>query len=314
MEIQQVSLETWEQISNGTIAPSIQYKAEFVTIISESFNLRPVAWIVMKNGKAVLGFQTFSKDAKLIQPSIYIYTSIWTNGNFLICQQALLKLLELLKSKYNSMHFIFSPSFTDVRPFIRLGFKASVNYTILKNLDELEFHGKLKARETRARKEGIKFFWGDESQDVLEQYRRDFTRYGFSKKYAQGLELLIKRMIKAGYAKALTARLGEELIASGILIVDDLRKHSMNILISSEKKHYDTGVHTALYMEIFRQLKKDGYETNDLFGANTLGIGNFKSNFSEDLTAHYEVKYNFFRSSLSKQFNSMSRILKRFVT
>jgi len=313
MEIKEVDVNEWYRLSSLSGNNSICFQPEFILIIAQSFSIVPVCWIVYRNEQPVIGLLSYRKKGALVHPSVYTYTAIWTASSSFMVQQALMLLLAHLKSKFTRIHFWLPPEITDIRPFIRSGFRPAVNYTLLKSLEDLKFSTQLRAREKKAESYNVRFLWDDKQSDIMEQYNREFSSYGYGAKHGNQLSLFFSALLKGGFAKSLSGRIENKLVASGIVLVDEPRKHSMNMLISSEKKHYDTGVHSALYMHIFRNLREEGYLTNDLYGANTLGIGNFKSNFTNNLLPHYEVKYNArLRAILDFRHNFKKRLLRFF--
>ena len=112
------------------------------------------------------------------------------------------------------------------------------------------------------------------------------------------MELFCLKLLKKGFLKTLSARLNDDLLASSFTLVDQYQKKSFNLLVTSQKSHYFTGVHPGLYIKNFEFLYTSDIEEIDLFGATTKGIGNFKSNFNGELRPYYHVRYNYMRWGL----------------
>ena len=310
IQVIKVKSNEWCRESMQTAGESIFYEPEYIDIVEKAFNIEAVPYLVYKFEKPLLGMLAYRKGNSIVHPSIYTYTSIWTNGTMFDVQQAYVYLINQLQKEYKAIHIILPPEVKDVRPFIRNRFRISVNYTYLKDLTALGFDSKLKSRERKAISLGIKFKWNDSNADLIEQNRRDFIKYGYGNRHAAELVVFFSALLKRGYAKGVSARLDNKLLASGVILTDHHRKYSSNCLISSEKANYETGVNSGLYIHLYNGLKNDGFISNDLCGANALGGGNFKSNFSNNLVPYYEAKYSYWRNLLQLYAMKLRRILR----
>ncbi|KHJ39628.1 hypothetical protein PBAC_01390 [Pedobacter glucosidilyticus] len=304
MEVREVDSEFWFETALSLGKASVNGHPDFVNVISKVFKVNAVHFIVYKKGTPILGFISYKKGKSLIHPTNYIYTALWhTSSSALVVQEAFLDLICYIKTKYRFMEFSLPPEVVDIRPFIYTGFKADVKYTYINDLNNLKLSSDIKSMRNRGEHLGIEFKWNDQSEDILKQNIDSFFKVGYSNSYINNIHLLIRGLLSKGFLKGISARLDGNLLASGFILVDKYQKNAMNLFITSNKTHYQTGVHSSLYLKNFYFLKDEGVLYNDLFGATTKGIGNFKSNFNGELKPYYYVRYNFLRWEVVRLWN-----------
>lgn len=290
----------------------IYCEPKFVEIINESFNVKSLCIVAFDNEKPLLGLVLYSKGKSIVQPTTYIYTGIWkTSKSSILLENAFIAIIKKIQSDYRFISVLLPPKITDIRPFIYCGFKADVKYTYVNNLTNIVLSSDVKSMRNRATNLGIDFQFGSATQEVLEQNIASFFNLGYKKRYINTLEKLIVGLTSEGYFRPISARLNGELLASGYVLLDKVNRHAMNLFITSNKSHYKTGVHSSLYLHNLYWLRDTGFLTNDLLGATTKGIGNFKSNFNGELTPYYHVRYNYLRWKVVKVVNIVKNLLMK---
>lgn len=302
LTIEVKSVEEWFDIGSKLNKTTINCNPNFVKIVSKAFLVNPMSWIVYKKGIPIVGLLGYNKGKSIIHPTTYIYTAIWQNdkSEFLI-QEALLTLLNYLKGKFRNISFLLPPEFNDIRPFIFSGFKPYLFYTFIKSLNDLSANYNLRVIRKKCEGLGVKFVYNDLEDDLLKQHTKSFLNLGYSKKYVNKIHDFFLLLHNNGFVKAVSARLNDELLASAYILLDKEKKSALNLLVTSDKLHYQTGVHPALYLNMFDFLAKEGIEKYDLYGFGfKQGISDFKSKFRGDLKPHYLVKYNYTRSTAIK--------------
>jgi hypothetical protein len=285
---------------------------KFVSIISETFSLKPICIVAFNNDKPIIGLVAYAKRKSIIHPSVYIYTAIWqTSSSNIKNQEAFAIIINKLQNDYLSISLLLPPKITDIRPFTYSGFKADVKYTYVNDLNNIKLSSDVKSMRNRATSLGVTFKFDKNSSDIFEQNISSFSNFGYKQKNIKLIETFIKKLIDAEYIVAISAHLNDELLASGYVLLDKNNGNAMNLFITSKKSNYQTGVHSYLYLQNFYALRDAGFLTNDLIGANTKGIGNFKSNFNGELTPFYHVRYFFVRWKLVVLINNGKKLLRK---
>lgn len=306
MQIKSLSLENWCKISKENDYYSPTFHPKFIEIVKTSYKVKSLHYVIYHKEKPVLGTVIYLKNNNVIHPSQYFYTAIWENSNSkLIIQKACIVLIDYVISKFKNICFRFSPEITDIRPFVLKGFSPTVNYTYYKNLSEINLNPKLLSRDRKALKMGIKFNW-DFNINIIEQNIQGLKDLGYKADFIRPLKKMMMFLYENNFLIGVSAEIDGNMLGSALIMVDEENKIAMNLFITSERQNYDTGLHSALYINIFNRLKESGIIINDLYGANVLGIGNFKSNFDGELKPHYSLDYNYLK-------NKCKLILKKFL-
>lgn len=306
MDIKFLSVSKAFDLATDNNVDFINCEPKFVAIISETFNVKPICIVVFNVDKPLLGLILYVKNGSIIHPTTYIYTSIWkTSNSSILIENALISIIKKLQKKYKNISLLLPPSIVDIRPFIYCGFKSDVKYTYINDLLNIKLSSDVKSMRNKAEKLGINFKFNEDNEDILNQNVSSFIKLGYSKKYIIKLNTLICKLKEAGYLKPISATLNDELIASGYVLLDKQNLNAMNLFVTSNKSNYQTGVHSSLYLQNLYSLREQGFLTNDLFGATTKGIGNFKSNFNGELRPYYHVRYNYVRWGLVRLVNKI---------
>lgn len=307
MQIEKLSLENWAVAvqRNGFCSPTFQ--VEFIKIVKRSYQIESVQYIIYNHEKPVLSSVLYVKSKNIVHPSQYFYTAIWEScKSKLILQKAYLLLIEELTSNFRNIRLRLSPEITDIRPFSVNGFSTSVNYTYYKNLEEVNLDSKLLARKKKSEVLGLEFNW-DLNNNIVEQNIAALKPLGYKSAVIKPLQQMISLLYQYEFLIGVAAEIDGTMLGSALIMVDKENRVAMNLLITSKKENYNTGLHSALYINIFDKLRTDGYLINDLYGANILGIGNFKANFAGELKPHYTVNYNYLKNKCKVILSKFSR-------
>ncbi|KHJ39629.1 hypothetical protein PBAC_01400 [Pedobacter glucosidilyticus] len=293
-----LSLEEWHQISLANGVDESNHQPTFVQIVEISYNLKALPYVVYYKNEPVLGVIVYTNNKNIIHPSQYFYTAIWENTTSkYIIQNAYLSLIKDLKSAFKNIRFRFSPEVIDIRPFIVNKFKPTINYTYYNYLSSLDYNSKIITRERKSANLGILFNW-DYKPEIIHQNIKALKNIGYAEKELRPLKRMMELLYKEGFLIGVSATNNNVILGSALIMINKNKKTAMNVLITSEKQNYDTGLHSALYLNIFKKLKENDYLINDLYGANMLGIGNFKANFGGVLKPHYTVEYRYFEDKI----------------
>nr|WP_294895794.1 hypothetical protein [uncultured Pedobacter sp.] len=305
-----MSLENWNQISKQNGCSSVASCPKFIEIVRNSYRLRSLQYIIYDQDTPILGIVLYLKKNNVVHPSQYFYTTIWENSKSkLIIQNAYILLIEDLTSKFKNIRFRFSPEIIDIRPFLLKGFSSIVNYTYYKDLLKLEFGSKLLARERKALALGMKFNWNFNTK-IVDQNIQGLKELGYKDDFVKPLEKMLRLLYENDFIMGVSADIDGTMVGSALVMIDKENDKAMNILITSEKRNYDTGLHTALYINIFNKLKENNIVINDLYGANVLGIGNFKANFGAELMPHYTLDFSYVKNKCKRILKKTFRMLK----
>jgi hypothetical protein len=298
MKIENFNLENWSQICNENGINSTTFQPKFIEIVKESYNVKSLQLIIYDKENPILGFVVYYKNNNVIHPSQYFYTAVWENSNSkLIIQKAYILLIENLTSTFKNIRFRFSPEIIDLRPFILKGFLPVINYTYYLNLLNIDLNSKLLARERKAERIGLKFNWKF-NLGIIDQNIKGLKNLGYKDSHTKPLDKMIRMLYENNFLIGVSAEIDNIIIGSALIMIDKENNIALNLLITSEKKNYDIGLHSALYINIFNKLRDNGYILNDLYGANNLGTGNFKANFGGDLKPHYTLDYNYLKNRI----------------
>lgn len=294
MQVKEISGKDWNQLAAQADNASVFGQQDVVAVIADVFAVKPIYFIVVKKDRPIFGLLVYARGNKIIHPLTDIYTALWQYSlSPLGLQQAWLVLIKHLQRFFVRIDFILPISIQDIRPFIYQGFKADVKYTYINNFSH-SYANELQSLWRKANRMGVNFA-KDDAETYIKHVIKGFDFLPFGKSDKLRLEKFIYGMHNIGKLNAVGAFLDGKLIASALSLIDKKEKVAYNLFVSSHKANYHTGVHTALYLENFNQLKQQGVCAIDLCGATAEGVGNFKAGFNGELNAYYHVRYNKWR-------------------
>lgn len=313
------NLDEWIVITESLNQQSILNNPDFIEITCNTFNVTPLASIVFNGEIPILGSVLYKRENQIVQPNEYFYTSIWLNSKSnSIVQEGLQLWIAYLIKKFKKVEFNLPPGFKDIRPFYWNGFKADVYYTYINRLDEqISFKSTIRNKINKSKKNGLEVRVNSLANEEITLYHyKSFVNLGYSKVYSKKIADFANRLIKKGLGYSINAKFSDntEIVASSIVIVDNYSHSAINFLVTSNKALYQTGIHSAIYVENYYYLKSHGYLSVDLCGANTKGIGNFKGQFNGELTPFYRVKFNSLRWKVvltKRRFDSFIKTLRK---
>ncbi len=200
---------------------------------------------------------------------------------------------DYLNKKYNFIALQLEPSIKDVRPFLWLGWKSTINYTYkvdLSNLDNLweKIDKDAKYEINKAKKNNIKITTGENIEEFLVLYEKTFSKQGsktpLNKDFIKEMfgVLLKKDKIRLYSAKTSSG----EVISSSIAIWDN--KKAYYILAASDPDANVVANYLLLWQIIEDMSKK--FSSMDLVGANIPAIVKFKREFATKLVPYYTVE------------------------
>ena len=286
----------------------------FLNVHANIYSVKPVYFTYVNNGKVVFAVSSFEKGNKLIVPDHFLRTGFWINPHFKEFQilQFLQEMFMQLKQSYVSMRFNLPVEISDIRAFIWSGFKFNLMHTYEKTLNkEQDYHPNIQ-RMLKKPDPGFKFSVLDQNFDpILNIHQLDFYKFGVRKKHVKNYLPLLTLLRKEGFLIDLNLKLGEEVVASNLVLLNNQEKKAYVVLIAKSENWYKYGTHAKIYDESFSYLKKLGYETVDLFGADVPGFASFKLKFSVKLCHHYQVFYSRRSDRLKRFLGNIKKLLKR---
>lgn len=290
------------------------HNPSFLNVHANIYKVKPVYFTYVNNGKVVFAVSSFEKDNKLIVPDHFLRTGFWISPQFKEFQilQFLQEMLAQLKQSYVSMRFNLPVGISDIRAFIWSGFKFNLMHTYEKALNgQQNYHPNIQ-RMLKKSDPGFKFSVLDQNFDpILKIHQLDFYKFGVRKKHVKNYLPLLTLLRKEGFLIDLNLKLGEEVVASNLVLLDNQQKKAYLVLIAKSENWYQHGTHAKIYDESFSYLKNLGYETVDLFGADVPGFASFKLKFSVKLCHHYQVFYDRRYYRLKSFLEDAKRLLKK---
>lgn len=291
--LKEVDKKTWQE-AVAINRTSIFNDPDYLEIIAQLHQTKIKYWIFFRNEKAHLGFATHIKGKSIIVPDHFSYSSFWFNDTLTDFSffDTLNQSLQILKKNYRNFVFSLPPQIQDIRAFNLNDCLAKVNYTYINATDKIDLRNNNKVKWDEASKFDLKFIYNNHNDDILKQQLNDFQYFGYSKAKTKFYKNYFNRLIDSGYLRGFGVYLNGELKASSLIIIDEDKSRAYNLLLSNSKQKDSTQSSTFLYLKMMEKLKELGINSFDLYGANMLGIANFKSGFRGELCPHYMINYS----------------------
>lgn len=205
---------------------------------------------------------------------------------------------DYLNKKYNYSALQLEPSIKDVRPFLWLGWKPSVNYTYEIDLSNIKILWEKMDKDAKyeinkANKNNVQIVHGDNMEQFLVLYEKTFAKQNFkiplNKDWLKNMFEILSREKKCRLYYAKSSK--EEVISSALTVWDN--KKAYYFLAVSEPK-VSIGSNYLLLWHIIGEMSKK-FTALDMVGANIPNIAKFKREFATKLTSYYIVeKYSSF--------------------
>lgn len=197
-----------------------------------------------------------------------------------------------LIKNYNYISLLLDPIVMDIRPFLWLGWKPSVNYTYeadLSNIGELwDSLGKdAKYEVNKGKKSGLSIKEDDDIAKFYNLYEKTFLK--------QNMQVPIKKdficslfniLQKENKCKLYFATAKEGIAASAIVIWDNKKAY---YLLAASNPKIKIGAPSFLLWNMFEDMSKK-FKKMDLVGANTQHIIKFKREFATRLEPYYSLE------------------------
>lgn len=205
---------------------------------------------------------------------------------------------DYLAKNYNFVTLQLEPSIRDVRPFLWLGWKSSVNYTYeidigsIKNLWE-KIDKDAKYEINKAKRNNVEISEGKDADKFLDLYEKTFLKQNLKIPISKDF---IKKMLKIlsgkNKCKLYFAKAADGEIVSGALAAWDNKKPYY--LLAASDPNAKVGANYLLLWSIIEDMSKN-FRSMDLVGANIPNITKFKREFATKLVPYYIVeKYSSF--------------------
>ena len=199
---------------------------------------------------------------------------------------------------FDCIKLVNSPEFTDVRPFIRTGWREQVHYAYYFPLETSIEHTISKGARATIRdalNHGLtteKLTWADAMTHWPTYWQQFVTTYSRQKLRPPVEEHFLKTMVQSLYdrqsGEVWIAKMPTSQMAAGEIIVSDNRRTYRWSPVSDTVLR-KTGAASLLLYEILRDLKHRGVGEINLMGGNVPQLSHFLTAFNPRLVPYYEV-------------------------
>jgi hypothetical protein len=291
-------------------------KNDFVDAVANSFNLKVHHILFKKGDKTIVSLIAYAKGDRIVVPLYFVYSTLWINK---ISDSAystyVTAFLAQLKLHFKNISLNLNPAISDVRPFIWSGFNVAPKYTYIKDLNIFaNYPSDVKSSIKKAIDSDVEFIKVPFSEELVAQnmiFLRNSTLLSSDK--ISGIMSFFNVLKSDGKLEFYICTLKNELIASSIVLVDDVQKVAYTAFLNKVELNSfgNHSIHAFLYDGIFKSLSQRGYQMVDLLGANVFSISKFKGKLQGDLIAYYSVEYKNLGNFLNKSLITIKKILKK---
>lgn len=209
----------------------------------------------------------------------------------LVTNAILAEMNRSITRSYDYVKLVNPPGFMDIRPFLRDGWNARVEYAYHLDLgDQIEERISRNVRRSVRRAEKLGISIGREHDGALfeDLTRRTYERQGLPSPVPPGfLSRMIDMIVANGLGEMWVARTQEgEPAAAEIVVWDTWRAHRWAAALDPEFK--TTGATSLTLVGIFKDLQARGVPEINLMGANT-HLTDFVSSFNPRLVPYFAV-------------------------
>lgn len=290
---QEIDISKWYEI-NKKSGMGVFGGEDFLYTTAQIFQYNVVFCLILFNEKPVLSVPLFTKNKKVVFPNHYFYQYIWQSEigkeSWLILDAWDL-LLKELQLRYNKIKIRLPVSVNDIRPFIWNEFKITAKFTYFKNLQDLNYHTNIN-RILKKESIGYSFKKNCNWEENWAFHYADLKKLGIRGVYLNDYIKYFKSFNKETKVQVFNAYYNDVFLTSIVSIIDENIKTAYFPLIGTAAGHYNSGLPTMLYNYAFSELKSEGMDGVDLFGANLKSIAKYKSKFLPNLEVFYEVCYS----------------------
>jgi hypothetical protein len=267
---------------------------------------------IFENGKVQLLISFFESKKNVVCPNHYFFQFVWEKENVFSWRRIMVWefFIEELKTKYSKIHFRLPVTVNDVRPFEWAGFKYQLKHTYIKTLDDRPYHQNLK--RILAKKHNYSFATQADFAEVWLKHQADLQSFLFSASFISRTISCFKLLQQQEFVTSYNIYIGGQLLSSIIVLVDKVQKKAYFPLIGKIDQS-QSGAAAYLYDYAFSQLKMEGIEEVDLYGANMKTIARFKHKFEPELKSFFEVRYDNRGDSLTEVKRKLKEVVKKIV-
>ena len=199
----------------------------------------------------------------------------------------------LSEEEFDHIELIHSPDFSDIRPFLWNGWKSSVLYTHIIDID-IDLRDKIAPKKRKAIKQateqGIIIRKSNDSSSFYKLYTQTLERQKKSTSVPRSFfDDLIKSVCSKESGCMWIAEMPSGEIASSEIVVWD-NNRAYSIFSASNTKLRNTNSNALLINEIYEDLRERGFKEWNHMMANVENLSRYMSQFGTRLTPYYGVE------------------------
>ena len=302
----------WTRELTGIANQSVFADLNYLDSFENAYAVNKELIGIYENDKIHLLISFFDSKNRVICPNHYFFQFVWEKENTLSWRRIMVWefLIEELKKRYSKIHFRLPITVDDIRPFEWAGFKCQLKHTYIKVLDERPYHQNLK--RILAKKHDYTFASQTDFAEVWSKHQADLESFLFSASFISKTVSFFKLVQQQGLVVTYNIYTEGRLLSSIIVLIDKAQKKAYFPLIGKIDQS-QSGAAAYLYDYTFSQLKKEGIEEVDLYGANMKTIARFKHKFEPELKSFFEVRYDSRFKGFSEMKSKLKEVVKRIV-
>ncbi|GGG00426.1 GNAT family N-acetyltransferase [Paenibacillus aceti] len=211
-------------------------------------------------------------------------------------QQLALQMVDEIARNSGAASFILPPSITDIRPFLRRGFKASVRYTYQLSLpySSEDASPKIRGRIKKANQTGYRTALTQNMSEVHPCLVATEERKGFQHDLTlEDLHLLQELLGESNFRCYVCYSPEGEAVSVHIVIIMG-KDWSFIWVAGSKTAHLKNGVVQQCHHYAFEDLSQLGIESIDMAGANIASVAEAKSGWGGELVPYYQIRLPIF--------------------
>lgn len=298
-------LELWDRLVSGSRGGTVFHMSPWIRTCSELLAATPIVYGCFQGDDLVAGCSLYTRSSFGIFKTAVSTAVMSPYGGYVFAAPESTKVREVelvtnailaemngsITGRYDYVRLVNPPEFVDIRPFIRDGWNARVEYAYHLDLGgQIEERISRNVRRTVRRAEKLGISVGREHDGTLfeDLTRRTYDRQGLPSPVPPGfLSRMIDMIVANGLGEMWVARTPEgEPAAAEIIVWDAWRAHRWAAALDPEFK--TTGATSLTLVDIFRDLQARGVPEINLMGANT-HLTDFVSSFNPRLVPYFAL-------------------------
>lgn len=311
-EYKALTATEWNRELTGIANQSVFGNLNYLDSFEKAYRVEKQLIGVFENGKAHLLISFFESKNCVICPNHYFFQFVWEKENMRSWRSIMVWefFVEELKKRYSKIHLRLPITVNDVRPFEWAGFKYHLKHTYVKVLDDRPYHQNLK--RILAKKHNYSFSAQTDFAEVWSKHQADLESFLFSASFISKTISFFKLVQQQELVVTYNIYTEGRLLSSIIVLIDKAQKKAYFPLIGKIDQS-QSGAAAYLYDYAFSQLKKEGIEEVDLYGANMKTIARFKHKFEPELKSFFDVRYDSRFKGLAEMKSKLKEMVKRIV-